>query len=61
MHNWLEGIFQHYTWLKWDISILSEADAVEHMTDHDMVIDLARGDSKDEILNKEILELQKES
>jgi len=61
MHNWLEGIFQHYTWLKWDIGISSEADAVEHMTDHDMVIDLARGDSKDEILDKEILELQKES
>ena len=31
------------------------------MTDHDMVIDLARGDSEDEILDKEILELQKES
>jgi len=31
------------------------------MTDHNMVIDLARGDSKDEILDKEILELQKES
>ena len=31
------------------------------MTDHNMVIDLARGDSEDKILDKEILELQKES
>jgi len=31
------------------------------MTDHDIVIDLAGGDNEDEILDEEILELQKES
>jgi len=31
------------------------------MTDHNIIINLARGDTKDEILDKEILELQKES
>jgi len=31
------------------------------MTDHDMIINLAGGDSEDEILDKEILELQKKS
>jgi len=31
------------------------------MTDHDMVIDLGRGISEDEILDKEILELQKKN
>jgi len=61
MYNWLEGIFQYHTWLKWGIGILSGADTVEHMTDHDMCIDLARGVSENEILDKEILELQKES
>jgi len=31
------------------------------MTDYDIVIDLARGDNEDEMLDEEILELQKES
>ena len=31
------------------------------MTDHDMIINLAGSDSEDEILDKEILELQKKS
>jgi len=61
MHNWLEGIFQHHIRLKWGIGISSGADAVGHMTDHDMIINLAGGDSEDEMLDKEILELQKES
>jgi len=61
MHNWLEGILQHHIQLKWGIGISLGADAVGHMTDHDMIIDLAGGDSKDEILDEEILELQKES
>jgi len=43
------------------IGISSEADAVGHMTDHDMIINLAGGDSKNKMLDKEILELQKES
>jgi len=61
MHNWLEGILQHHIRLKWDIGISSGADAVGHMTDHDMIINLAGGDSEDKMLDKEILELQKES
>jgi len=31
------------------------------MTDHDIIINLAGGDSEDEMLDEEILELQKES
>jgi len=31
------------------------------MTDYNMIIDLAGGDSEDEMLDEEILELQKES
>jgi len=31
------------------------------MTDHNIIINLARGNTEDAILDKEILELQKES
>jgi len=61
MHDWLKSILQHHIQLKWGISILSGTDTVGHITDHDMIIDLAGGDSEDEMLDKEILELQKES
>jgi len=61
MHNWLKGILQHHIQLKWGIGISSGADAVGHITDHNMIINLARGDSEDEMLDKEILELQKKS
>jgi len=61
MHNWLESILQHHIRLKWGIGILSEADAIRHITDHDMIINLARDDSEDKIIDEKILELQKES
>jgi len=61
MHNWLEGVLQHHAQLKWGIGISSGADTAGHIIDHDMVIDLAGSDSEDEMLDEEILELQKES